>query len=276
MWRYECLIVLWMMASAACLSAQLGEPKDLTFTAKIDTSLQRYALLLPEPFDAATEHHLLIALHGHGSDRWQYVKENRDECKAARDIAAQYGMIYLSPDYRARTSWMGPAAEADMVQLIGEIKQQYKIGKVFLVGGSMGGSSALTFTALHPDLIAGVSAQNPLANHLEYANFQDAIQASFGGSKVQIPAEYKKRSAEYWPEAFTMPVAITTGGADTSVPPQSALRLANILTLLNRKVLLLHRAETGHSTNYADTAAALEFVIRTALGLPPKPQSVGQ
>jgi hypothetical protein len=25
-------------------------------------------------------------------------------------------MIFVSPDYRAKTSWMGPKAEADMVQ----------------------------------------------------------------------------------------------------------------------------------------------------------------
>ena len=30
----------------------------------------------------------LIALHGHGSDRWQYIKDPRDECRVARDVAA--------------------------------------------------------------------------------------------------------------------------------------------------------------------------------------------
>ncbi|MCC6443311.1 MAG: alpha/beta fold hydrolase [Armatimonadetes bacterium] len=227
--------------------------------------MQRYVLLLPEDFRKGREYHLLIALHGHGSDRWQYVREERGECRGVRDVAARYGMILVSPDYRAKTSWMGPKAEADVRQIIGAMRRQYRIGKLFLAGGSMGGSSALTFAALYPRLVDGVSAQNPIANHLEYEGFQEAIAESFGGGKAHIPLEYKKRSAEYWPERLTMPVAITTGGRDEAVPPGSALRLAAVLKAIGRKAFLIHRPEEGHQTGYEDTVAALEFVVRAAL-----------
>ena len=106
-------------------------------------------------------------------------------------------MIFISPDYRAKTSWMGPKAEADLVQIIEKLQCKYRVDRVFLVGGSMGGTSVLTFAALHPDLVAGVSSQNGTANLVEYRLFQDAIAASFGGSKQAIPDEYKKRSAEF-------------------------------------------------------------------------------
>ena len=260
-------------------AGQYTVTNDVAFTARVDGTTQRYVELRPEGFDPAKVTHLAIALHGHGSDRWQFVRDPRDECRGARDVAAKYGMLFVSPDYRAATSWMGPQAEADMVQIIGDLRAQYKIGKVFLVGASMGGSAVLTFTALHPDLIAGVSSQNGTANHLEYENFQDAIQASFGGAKAAIPLEYKKRSAEYWPEAFTMPTAITCSGKDTAVPPDSVLRLARTLQKLGRPVLLLYRPERGHATDYADTTAALEFVITNALGLaatPPAPAAVAK
>ncbi len=128
----------------------------------------------------------------------------------------------------------------------------------------MGGSSCLTFTALHPDLIDGVASMNGTANHLEYANFQDAISASFGGTKEQIPEQYKQRSAEYWPERFTMPVGITASGQDKSVPPASVLRLANVLSKMGRKVLLIYREDVGHTTRYDDGKAILEYVIREA------------
>jgi len=182
-------------------------------------------------------------------------------------VAAKYGMVFVSPDYRAKTSWMGPLAEADVLQIIRAVRDRYRIDKVFLAGGSMGATSALTFTALHPDLVDGVVACNGLANHLEYGNFQDAIAASFGGSKRQVPLEYKRRSAEYYPEAFTMPVAFTTGGQDRSVPPDSVTRLANVLQKLDRRLLLIHRPEGGHSTTVPDATAALEFVVQAALGL---------
>lgn len=75
----------------------------------------------------------------------------------------------------------------------------------------MGGSAALTFAALHPELVAGVASMNGTANHLEYDQFQEAIAASFGGPKSRLAGEYKARSAEYWPERLTMPIGFTTG-----------------------------------------------------------------
>jgi hypothetical protein len=109
---------------------------------------------------------------------------------------------------------------------------------------------------------------NGTANFLEYDQFQDAISESFGGSKLTVTHEYKKRSAEYWPEVLKMPVAMSTGGTDTIVPPQSCIRLAGVLRQLKRPVLLLHREQTGHETNYEDSMAILEFVYEKASPLP--------
>ncbi len=260
------LLALGRMSLQSLSSAgKLSGPTEVVFLAAVDGTEQRYIEMLPADFDARKQHDVLIALHGHGADRQQYVVESRGECKAARDAAARYEMIFISPDYRATTSWMGPKAEADLIQIIGDLRRKYEIGKVFLTGGSMGGSSVLTFAALHPDLVAGVASQNGTANHVEYQNFQDAIAASFGGTKTERADEYRKRSAEFWPERFTMPVAICAGGKDESVPPQSVLRLAKALQERSARVLLLYREEGGHNTNYEDTMAGLEFVIQQAL-----------
>ncbi len=260
MWRLGFLTV--------CVLCSLGSDapgpviEDQAFIATLDQTEQRYVVLTPptvvEPLD------VLIALHGHGSDRWQFVKAERDECRAARDAAIQRGMLYVSPDYRAKTSWMGPAAEADLVQLIELLKRERSVRHVYLCGGSMGGTGALTFAALHPDLIAGVASMNGTANLVEYENFQDAIRESFGGDKQTVPEEYRKRSAELQVEALRMPVGLTTGGMDTAVPPASVLRLAEKLKILDRRVLLVHRESGGHETNYEDATKILDFV------LPPK------
>lgn len=252
-----CLLTLSGMATA-------DEPRleDVAFKAECDGSEQRYVQIVPAKFDANATHDVLIALHGHGSDRWQFAKDDRDECRAARDVAARHDMLYISPDYRAKTSWMGPKAEADVVQILGDLKRRQRIGKVFVCGGSMGGASALAFAALHPELVSGVAAMNGTANLLEYQQFPDAIAESYGGTKAQVPEQYKQRSAEYWPERLTMPIAVTTGGKDTLVPPDSVLRLANVLKLMGREPLVIHRPEGGHSTNYEDGVAILEHVIR--------------
>ena len=255
------LLTVALPGAGAEPSPGFQAPQDLAFTATRDNSEQRYVLLLPADFQPGQQRDLLIALHGHGSDRWQFATDARGECRATRDAAASRGMIFVSPDYRAKTSWMGPDAEADLVQLIGMLEAEYMIGHVVLCGGSMGATSALTFTALHPDRVDGVVALNGTANHLEYENFQDAIRASFGGTKQEVPEEYYKRSAEYWPLKFAMPVALTTSGQDTAVPPGSVMRLADILKKLNPAVFHLHRPDAGHETSYEDTVTAMDFVL---------------
>lgn len=253
---------------AAALASQADErfrTDDVTFTADCDGTTQRYVRMLPNGFKAEAKHHVLIALHGHGSDRWQFASGTTPTGVAARNAAAERGMILILPDYRAKTSWMGPEAEADLLQIIADVEEQYAVDKVFLCGGSMGASSALTFTAIHPERIDGVAAMNGTANHLEYENFQDAIAASFGGTKPEIPAEYKKRSAEYWPERFTMPVGITASGKDTVVPPDSVLRLAGVLEKIHRPVLVIHREDMGHTSKPEDARRVIDFVLDHAL-----------
>jgi hypothetical protein len=255
------ILTALLLAPMAALHA---EPQDIAFKSTLDGAEQRYVELLPGSFEPMMAHDVLIAFHGHGSDRWQFIKDARGECKGLRDVAATYGLIFVSPDYRAKTSWMGPAAEADVVQLIAELKTRHHVNRVFIAGGSMGGTAVLTFAALHSDLVAGVCSLNGIANLLEYEKFQDARTASYGGSKTEKPDEYQKRSAELSPEKFTMPMSLTTGGKDEVVPPQSVLRLAEKLKQAKRKVLSIHREAGGHSTTYADTVTAMEFVLKEA------------
>ena len=230
-------------------------------TAKLDGAEQRYLLSAPKGVPGPVD--ILVSLHGHGSDRTQ-IREERGECKAARDVAAERGMALVSPDYRAKTSWMGPAAEADMLQLLDLLAKRFG-GRIFLCGGSMGGTSALTFAARHPEKVSGVTAFNPLANHLSYDRFQDAIAASFGGDKRTKEEEYRARSALFFPERFTMPLSITLGGQDTTVPPASARELAaSVAALHPGNVYVDDKPDRGHATDYAASVAALREMFRRA------------
>ncbi|MCX6910018.1 MAG: alpha/beta fold hydrolase [Verrucomicrobia bacterium] len=260
-------IAAFCLATVLCSTNLFAEPRteDVLFKANCDGTEQKYVVIFPDGFSANKPCAALIALHGHGSDRWQFVKDMRGECRATRDVAAAHGMLFVSPDYRAKTSWMGPKAAADMVQIIAELKRRHRATKIILCGGSMGGTGALTFTALHPDLVDGVISLNGTANLVEFTGFPDALAASFGGTKAQVPDEYRRRSAEFWPERFTMPVAATTGGKDRVVPADSVRRLLDPVKARNPNVLLIHRPDGGHSTNYEDSKAAIEFVVSKVL-----------
>lgn len=261
-----CCIAASVMA-VDCLAdepAKFVSSVEQTFVADYDGTQQKYVVLTPPGLAEDAPVSVLITLHGHGSDRWQFVKQARGECRAARDVALEHQMLMVSPDYRAPTSWMGPAAEADMVQLIQILKGTYNVDRIIVSGGSMGGTGALTLTALHPELIDGVVALNGTANLVEYDRFQDAIATSFGGDKEQAPEEYRKRSAEFFPMKFTMPLGCTTGGQDEVVPAASVLRLIGQVRQHNPQILSIHQPAGGHSTTYADAKQAFEFVIRAS------------
>jgi lysophospholipase L1-like esterase/predicted esterase len=240
--------------------------QDISFTSRHDGSVQKYILMEPATDSGDKPRSILVALHGHGSDRWQFVNDSRSECRAARDAAERFGMIYVSPDYRARTSWMGPAAEADMVQIIDDIRRSHGVEKVVICGGSMGGTAALTFAALHPQMVNGVVSMNGTANLVEYDQFQDAIAESFGGPISTHPDEYVKRSSELHADSLTMPIAFTTGGKDTVVPPASVLRLTEVLRDRGVPTLLIHQPEGGHETGYDDAIKAFDFVLGHVTG----------
>lgn len=254
------LLFAWAVTHVAPTSLA-QTPTDTAFKSEVDGTDQRYVFVLPDGFDPKQSYSVLIALHGHGSDRWQFVKDERAECKAARDIAAKHKLIYVSPDYRAKTSWMGPKAEADLIQILEQLKTKFRLNKIIISGGSMGGTGALTFAAMHPNLVDGVVAMNATANLVEYDQFQEAIAESFGGTKQEKPEEYRNRSAELHHERLTMPIAMTTGGKDRTVPPDSVLRLTKALEKEKRKVKLIHQPDGEHSTNYVDATAAYEFVL---------------
>jgi lysophospholipase L1-like esterase/predicted esterase len=166
---------------------------------------------------------------------------------------------------------MGPAATADVQQILRNLRKQYRIDKVVISGGSMGGTSAAAFTAMHPELVDGVVSLNGTSNLLEYDQFQDAIAASYGGTKNDKPDVYRERSAEFFPDRFTMPTAFTTGGQDKLVPPDSTLRLAKSLEERRLPVKSIHRPEGGHDTNYDDSRAAFDFVMERVIRGPDLP-----
>ena len=253
--------IAWLLIAVDVDAQTFQSPEDVSFTSKLDGTEQRFIVLLPQQFDVNVPHDVMIALHGHGSDRWQFVTDARPECQGARDMAARRRMIFVSPDYRAKTSWMGPAAEADLLQILDELNGRFRIRDVVISGGSMGGTSALAFAAMHPDGVDGVVALNGTANLVEYQNFTDAITEAYGGTKTEKQEVYRERSAELFPERLTMPVATTTGGKDTLVPPDSTLRLLAALKMQGTPALSIHQPHGGHETNYDDTVAAFQFVF---------------
>ena len=83
------LIASFWLTAMVCATSLLAGPRteDVSFRATCDGTEQKYVIVFPDGFSADKPCAALIALHGHGSDRWQFVKDPRGECRAARDVA---------------------------------------------------------------------------------------------------------------------------------------------------------------------------------------------
>ena len=266
------LIFLTRLAFAAAADG----PQDIAFKSTADGSEQRYVELLPPGFNEDEAHDVVLAFHGHGSDRWQFIKDPRGECAGMRDVAARFRAILVSPDYRAKTSWMGPAAEADTLQIIAELKQRHKIDRVFLAGGSMGGTAVLTFTVLHPELVAGVCSLNGTANLVGLREVP--------GRAHRLLRRNESRSAGGIPQAQRGVLSGEVhdagglhdrrqgrrGAAAKRAAPRGETEESGPSTRCSAFI-----ARTGgHSTNYDDTCAAMEFIFTSTGAMPLRPAGI--
>jgi predicted peptidase len=99
----------------------------------------RYTLALPSSFSPQKETPLIVALHYGGTVTPWYGKGYLTILvePALRDL----GAVIAAPDCPTKDGWDNPTAEADVLQLVTFIRENYKIApdKILLTGFSMGG-----------------------------------------------------------------------------------------------------------------------------------------
>jgi pimeloyl-ACP methyl ester carboxylesterase len=192
---------------------------------RIDETRQTYLQQVPR--DRATVNTLLIGLHGHGSHQEQLMTPGIYHNALGRmmEIAWQRNVLYVTPEYRGN-SWMNAAAEADITQLIATLRTMYRLTRVVLIGGSMGGTSALIYAALRPAMVDGVIAACPATDmELAYHEFRqgplpeiaDAIRASYGSAPDDHDGEFHRRSTRRHATLLSMPITLLHGDADALI-----------------------------------------------------------
>jgi pimeloyl-ACP methyl ester carboxylesterase len=141
------------------------------------------------------------------------------------------GIGILCPNLRG-DAWMGPGAATDLRDLLMLLREHHGATRIALIGGSMGGSSALAFAALHPHDIDGVVALCPATDLADYwrwlgQNLQgrptlveiaQAIESHYGGTPDDNPALFAKHSAVARHARLNMPIFIGHGVEDQTIP----------------------------------------------------------
>jgi pimeloyl-ACP methyl ester carboxylesterase len=226
----------------------LPTPERFTFNCSADGSRWPYLLQQPEGKPQA----ILINLHGHYSDEWQGMTEEiyGDAFGRLRRECLNRSCVYVCPWYGGN-SWMGPVAEAGMVDLIAALRQRWPDQPLYLMGGSMGGSSTLVFAVRQPQLLSGVAALCPAADIEAYyvwclertegnptvKSVSDAIRLHYTAAGHDLTSQLHERSALRNAERLTMPVYLRHGSADGLIPVEWTRRLAERLQGLARRVV---------------------------------------
>lgn len=171
--------------------------------------------------------------------------------------------VYVCPEYRG-DSWMGPAAESDLAEIVRYLRQSMPVAKIILAGGSMGGTSTLIFAAHHSDMIDGVIALCPATDVVPmFKIFPEHFMGSYGGSPQEIPELYSQCCSRNQAETLArLPIAIVHGEADAVIPVEHSRILASRLQEAGGQCLYLEMPGGDHDAPVeAPFSTLLEFVL---------------
>ncbi len=127
------------------------------YLSNVDRTLQPYRLFIPSTYDASKPFPLIIALHGMGGDENSYFEEYGSG--AFKIDAEKRGYFVVCPKGRQPASmYLGPA-EKDVMDVIEEMKQAYRIDpdRIYLTGHSMGGYGTWSVAMNHPQVFAALA-----------------------------------------------------------------------------------------------------------------------
>jgi pimeloyl-ACP methyl ester carboxylesterase len=138
------------------------------------------------------------------------------------------------------TSYMSPAATADLTDLIDYCRKSLYCDRVILLGGSGGASSAMAYACVHPEKINGVIAMGmcDIFARLDFArkSKNEVLQRlakvtfeSYGGSLEEKPELYKARSVLGNINKLDMPIILTIGEADPLIPVVETRKIADAM-----------------------------------------------
>lgn len=126
------------------------------YRSPVDQTLQPYRLFVPSSYDGEKPAGLVVALHGMGGDENSIF----DQYAAGRmkAEAEKRGLFVVCPKGRGPASMYRGAAEQDVLDVLAEVKRDYKIDpkRVYLMGHSMGAYGAWSIAMNHPDLFAAL------------------------------------------------------------------------------------------------------------------------
>lgn len=180
----------------------------------------------------------IVYLHGSFSSGDQiFTRQDIREFWLTRILAGNFSL--LSVNMRG-TSYMSPAAAADLTDLLENCREFYGTERFILLGGSGGASSAMAYVCLEPERVSGVIAMGmcDIAARLDFARksghpvlekLAETVFAAYGGNLEEKPEFYRARSVLARADKLTMPIILTMGEKDPLIPVEETRNVVKAL-----------------------------------------------
>jgi len=260
---------LTFLPNGECVSEEWpNQVSEVRYTSSADGSEQPALFYVP---DVTGERPLLVALHTWSDDYRQKMSVPYAQW------CIEKGWVFIHPSFRGPNK--NPEATGsewvvhDILDAVSFAKQRGKVDttRIYLVGASGGGYTALLMDGRAPDVWAGVSAWVPITDLVQWyldckksgRRYADDVVASVGGIPTEDPqakTEAEKRSPlTYLAGAENVPVDINAGitdGHTGSVPVTHSIRAYNLLA---READRIGDADVATMAEKAEVPAHLRF-----------------
>ena len=224
---------------------------DLPYTGLFYFGKHTGYIQVPPDYNPAKKYPFIIFFHGRGGNTIQnnFLVE---EFSTFRRKVASRGYIVALPGY-GNDCWMNARGEAISLEMIEFLKKRLSIDpkRFYVMGCSMGGGAALTFSMRHKEMVAAVCDIFGVTDFIRFYNegfYNKSISGAYGASPAENPRIYRERSAIYHiNDLKQLPLLIIHGSKDRVVPIWNSKTLYEKLKVAGAKVELVVVPGIGHT-----------------------------
>lgn len=204
-----------------------GEPRGyhrMGFFSQLDGTPQPYELFVPPAYrhEGARRWPLVITLHGYKGNAGDYFRNTfglpRDYERGETLLAhGRHGepprsgpMFVIAPTGRGQAMYRH-AGEMDVLEALADVRQRFRIDpdRIYITGGSMGGTGAAYIPYRHPDLFAASAA---LAGYHDQRVRQDTVHEEL--SPVERFLQAHRSDIDWAENGLHLPTLLVRGTRD--------------------------------------------------------------
>ncbi|MGA1597556.1 MAG: prolyl oligopeptidase family serine peptidase [bacterium] len=218
------------------------EPQRRTFRSAIDHSVQYYGIRYPQPYDPGRRYPVIFGLHGAGVEAHQLAGQY-----SAKDWAFVITPTNRRPYGFDWQDW----GRLDFLEVYREVFARLPLDpdRVYLAGSSMGGQGVWHIGLHDPSRFAALAPQAGWSGFRHYSPFTLQKSQMFAAPEilgVRDRVMQDSNNPYFLENAQHLPIVITQGRQDTTVPPHHARLFQKLLRERNAPVTNRELADKGH------------------------------